>query len=91
MPQEDRLEYMHNEKMLISVLRAKEKAWGPENLTTLDTVNDLAILYASHGNTISAKEMYVRALQGYEKTRGIDHPKSREVTRNLESLGPRIM
>jgi tetratricopeptide (TPR) repeat protein len=48
-------------------LRGYEKVWGLEHTSTLDTVNNLGILYASQGKLIEAEQMYQRALQGYEK------------------------
>ena len=53
--------------MYVRALRGKEKAWGLEHTSTLDTVNNLAVLYKSQGKMAEAEEMYVRALRGYEK------------------------
>jgi hypothetical protein len=36
-------------------------------MSTLDTVNNLGALYAYQGKLVEAKQMYQRALQGYEK------------------------
>jgi tetratricopeptide (TPR) repeat protein len=54
-------------------LQGKEKAWGPEHTSTLDTVNNLGRLYADQGKLVEAEQMYQRALQGYEKSLGIEN------------------
>jgi tetratricopeptide (TPR) repeat protein len=46
-------------------LQGKEKAWGPEHRSTLDTVNNLGILYKDLGQLDEAEKMYQRALDGY--------------------------
>jgi hypothetical protein len=51
-------------------LRGKEKAWGPDHTSTLDTVNDLGNLYKFQAKLEEAEKMYGRALQGYEKAFG---------------------
>ncbi|KAF6238784.1 hypothetical protein HO173_003291 [Letharia columbiana] len=48
-----------------------EKAWAPEHTSTLDTVNNLDNLYADQGNLAEAEKMYLRALTGYKKLRGL--------------------
>ncbi len=51
-------------------LQGYEKALGPNHTSTLNTVNDLGLLYADLGRLEEAKKMYQRALQGYEKAMG---------------------
>ena len=58
------------EKMYQRALQGKEKAWGPEHTSTLDTVNNLGNLYKDQGKMDEAEKMYQRALQGYEKALG---------------------
>jgi tetratricopeptide (TPR) repeat protein len=48
----------------------KEKAWVSEHTSTLDTVNNLRLLYADRGKLVKAEQMYQRALQGYKKALG---------------------
>jgi Tfp pilus assembly protein PilF len=43
-------------------LQSKEKAWGPEHTSTLNTVNNLANLYADQGKLVEAEQMYQQAL-----------------------------
>ena len=45
-------------------LEGREKAWGPEHISTLDTVNNLGILYAEQGKLAEAEKMYQRAVAG---------------------------
>ena len=55
------------QQMYQRALAGKEKAWGPEHTSTLDTVNNLGNLYADQGKLKEAEQMYQRALGGYEK------------------------
>ncbi|SLM38812.1 nb-arc and tpr domain protein [Lasallia pustulata] len=55
------------EAMYRRALKGYEKAWGPEYTSTLDTVNNLGILYADQGKMAEAEAMYRRALEGKEK------------------------
>ena len=41
--------YKKAEEIYIRTLRGYEKAWGPEHTSTLDTVNNLGLLYADQG------------------------------------------
>jgi tetratricopeptide (TPR) repeat protein len=61
------------EKMYQRALQGKEKACGPEQISTLETVNNLGVLYAALGRLDEAEKMYHRALQGYEKRLGYEH------------------
>ncbi len=56
------------EDMYLRALTGKEKAWGPEHTSTLDTVNNLGALYWNQGKMKEAEDMYLRALTGCEKT-----------------------
>ncbi|CRG89852.1 hypothetical protein PISL3812_06891 [Talaromyces islandicus] len=67
-------------------LKAKEKAWGPENITTLDIVNNLGKLYAQQGKFVEAEKMYVRALSGFEKALRTSHDTTLEVSIDLQEL-----
>lgn len=72
--------------LYLRALKAKEKAWGPDNITTLDTVNDIGKLYARQGNFLEAEEMYVRALSGFEKALGTNHDRTLKVSFDLQEL-----
>jgi hypothetical protein len=41
-------------------LAGREKALGPEHTSTLDTVNNLGLLYADQGKLAEAEAMYER-------------------------------
>jgi hypothetical protein len=47
------------------------------DLSTLDTVNNMGILYTDQGRHNDAEMMYNRALAGKEKARGPEHTLSR--------------
>ncbi|CAG9952144.1 unnamed protein product [Clonostachys rosea f. rosea IK726] len=74
------------EEMYLRALRGKEKAWGPDHTSTLDTVNNLGSLYKVQGKMQEAEEMYLRALRGMEKAWGPDHTSTLNTVNNLGSL-----
>ena len=71
------------EEMYLWALRGKEKAWGAEHTSTLDTVNNLGLFYAEQGKMVEAEEMYLVALRGYEKACGTEHLSVVRVVNNL--------
>ena len=52
------------EAMYMRALKGYEKIWGAEHTSTLDTVNNLAVLYFDQGKMAEAEEMLLRALNG---------------------------
>jgi hypothetical protein len=44
-----------------------KKAWGPDHILTLNTVNNLGLLYAAQGRLQDVEAIYQQALDGYEK------------------------
>jgi tetratricopeptide (TPR) repeat protein len=94
-----RPDYLHNlgylladedqqraEQMYQRALQGYEKAWGLEHSKTLDTVNNLGILYWKLGRLDEAEKMYQRALQGYEKAWGSEHTSTLSTVNNLGIL-----
>ena len=71
------------EAMYLRALAGYEKAWGPDHTSTLDTVNNLGILYRKQGKMADAEAMYLRALAGYEKAWGPDHTSTGHLTQAL--------
>jgi tetratricopeptide (TPR) repeat protein len=67
-------------------LQGKEKAWGLEHTSTLDTVNNLGNLYTNLGRLDEAEKMYQRALQGKEKAWGPEHTSTLDTVNNLGNL-----
>jgi tetratricopeptide (TPR) repeat protein len=51
-------------QMYQQALQGYEKAWGPEHTETIDTVNNLGLLYADLGRLDEAEKVFQRALQG---------------------------
>jgi tetratricopeptide (TPR) repeat protein len=74
------------EQMYQRALARKEKAWGLEHTSTLNTVNNLGILYADLGRIDKAEQMYQRALAGYEKAWGLEHTLTLDTINNLGIL-----
>jgi tetratricopeptide (TPR) repeat protein len=78
------------EQMYQRALQGYEQAWGPEHMSTLNTVNNLGNLYADQGKLVEAEQMYQRALQGHEKAVGVDnittYPPTLKTIENLGSL-----
>jgi tetratricopeptide (TPR) repeat protein len=64
-------------------LAGYEKAWGPEHTSTLNTVNNLGILYQNQGRHKDAEMMYNRALAGKEKAWGPEHTSTLDTVNNL--------
>jgi tetratricopeptide (TPR) repeat protein len=81
---EDRLK--EGEFMYKRALRGYEKALGAEHTSTLDTVNNLGLLYANQGRLDKAEAMYERALRGKEKALGAEHTSTLGTVNNLGSL-----
>ncbi|KAK5109652.1 hypothetical protein LTR85_002292 [Meristemomyces frigidus] len=74
------------EEMYLRALRGQEEAWGPKHTSTLDTVNNLAILYKSQGKMQEAEEMYLRALRGKEEAWGPKHTSTLDTVYNVGLL-----
>ena len=55
---------------------SKGKGVGKGTHIDMNTVNNLGNLYANQGKMEKAEQMYVQALQGYEKPMGLDHPRT---------------
>ncbi|KAF2720031.1 kinesin light chain 1 [Polychaeton citri CBS 116435] len=55
------------EQMYQRALTGKEKAWGPDHTSTLDTVHCLGNLYFDQGKMAEAEQMYQRARQAYSR------------------------
>ena len=74
------------EQMYRRALDRYEKAWGPDHLSTLITVNNLGLLYKDQGKYGEAEQMYRRALDGREKVWGPDHLSTLNTVNNLGIL-----
>ena len=74
------------EDMFLRALTGYEKARGPEHTSTLDTVNNLGLLYKNQGKMKEAEAMYLRALTGYEKAWGPEHTSTLDTVNNLGAL-----
>ena len=72
--------------LLERALAGKEKALGPDHTSTLNTVNNLGLLYVGQGKLDAAEQMYKLALAGYEKALGPDHTSTLDTVNNLGSL-----
>ncbi|KAJ5651366.1 uncharacterized protein N7484_005089 [Penicillium longicatenatum] len=76
------------EEMYRRALLGKEKALGPDDSSTLNTVHNLGLLFRNQGKFEEAEEMYRRALAGSEKnsTLGLDHTSTLRTVNNLGIL-----
>ena len=74
------------EAMYLRALLGYEKAWGVEHTSTLNTVNNLGIVYKNQGKMAEAETMYLRALQGKEKAWGAEHTSTLDTVNNLGNL-----
>jgi tetratricopeptide (TPR) repeat protein len=69
------------ERLYLRALTGKEESLGVKHPSTLDTINNLGILYARRGKMKEAEDMYARALRGREETLGAKH------TSTLHTIG----
>ncbi|KAJ5773565.1 hypothetical protein N7457_008461 [Penicillium paradoxum] len=74
------------EEMYQRALAGYEKALGLDHTSTLNTVNNLGLLYSDQGKLKEAEEMYQRALAGDEKALGPDHTSTLDTVNNLGLL-----
>ncbi|KAK2612718.1 hypothetical protein QQS21_001335 [Conoideocrella luteorostrata] len=74
------------EEMYARALQEKEKTWGPDHTSSLETVHSLGCLYAYQGKLQEAEEMFVPTLQGKEKVWGPDHTSSLATVHSLGRL-----
>ena len=76
--------------MYQQTLEGYEKALGPElaafYIPALNTVYNLCLLFASQGGIGRARAMYLRALVGYQKVFGGDHPRCQSLQGCLTTL-----
>ncbi|KAA8903433.1 hypothetical protein FN846DRAFT_813895 [Sphaerosporella brunnea] len=63
-----------------------EKTLGKDHPSTLDTVHNMACVFASKGEYGKVLEWYQRALDGREKTLGNDHPSTLATVHNMASV-----
>jgi tetratricopeptide (TPR) repeat protein len=74
------------EGLYVRALKGYEEVWGPKHASTLDTVNNLGLLYRNQGKMKEAEEMYVRALEGKEEAWGPKHTSTLDTVYCLGSL-----
>ncbi|KAK3177704.1 hypothetical protein K4F52_009552 [Lecanicillium sp. MT-2017a] len=72
--------------MYSRALQGYEKAWGPEHMSTLLTIQNIGNLYKDQKRFEEAEAMYSQALQGLEKTYGPEHSSTLITVHNLGSL-----
>jgi hypothetical protein len=71
-------------------LQGNKEALGAEHTSTLRTVNNLGNLYKSQSKLAEARIMYLKALEGYQKVIGYDHPKCRRLQEKLNALDTKM-
>uniref|UniRef100_A0A093Y520 Nephrocystin-3 n=1 Tax=Talaromyces marneffei PM1 TaxID=1077442 RepID=A0A093Y520_TALMA len=59
--------------MYQQALEGKKKALGPDHTSTLNTINNLGLLYSDQGKLKKAKKVYQQRLEDYKKGLGPDH------------------
>jgi tetratricopeptide (TPR) repeat protein len=73
------------ERVSLRALAAKEKYFGVDHTSTLDTINNLGLLYHDQGKMEEAEKIYLRGLKGYEKA-GPDQIPALNTALNLGNL-----
>ncbi|KAF2820886.1 hypothetical protein CC86DRAFT_374161, partial [Ophiobolus disseminans] len=74
------------QKMYRQALEGLKKALGRDCTSTLDTVNNLGLLYADEGRLDKAEQMYEQALDGKEKAFGRGYTSALDTVDNLGNL-----
>ena len=77
--------YAEAEEMYLRALQKYEKTLGFEHKSTLDTVNNLGLLYIHQDKLVEAEKMCMRTLRGYEK-QGLEHISTLNTVHNLGVL-----
>ncbi|KAF2186789.1 hypothetical protein K469DRAFT_570907 [Zopfia rhizophila CBS 207.26] len=67
-------EYKPAEKVARMSVKLREKVFGPEHPSTLDSVGNLGLVLDRQGKYEEAEAMHRQALKGYEKVLGPEHP-----------------
>jgi tetratricopeptide (TPR) repeat protein len=75
------------ENMYERALREYEEAFGLDHSSTLDTVNNLGLLYADQGRLGEAEQMYMRALRGYEALSSVRVQQYLPALNTLQNMG----
>ena len=66
--------YNRAQELIQTALGRLDEGLGPDHLVTLTAISDLGSVLRHQGKYEAAKEMNRRALQGREKTLGVEHP-----------------
>ncbi|KAL4808134.1 TPR-like protein [Aspergillus unguis] len=82
----EQLQFVAAERMCQKVLEGREKALSSNHPSTLDTVNNLGLLYYKQGKLKEVEVMYQRALAGYKKALGPVHTSTLNTVNNLGNL-----
>jgi tetratricopeptide (TPR) repeat protein len=64
----------------------REKVLGVDHLSTLDSMNNLALVLRRQGKYYKAKKMHRQALELREKVLSVDHPSTLISMNNLASV-----
>ena len=83
---DQQVHFLAAECMYRRALVGYEKVLGAEHTSTLETVNNLGVLYWNQGKVDEAEQMYERALAGLEKALGAEHTSTLETVHNLGVL-----
>ncbi len=74
------------EDMYLQALTEYEKIWDSEHTLTLNTINNLELLYSNQDKMKEVEDMYLRALTEYEKIWDFKHTSTLNTINNLELL-----
>ena len=64
----------------------KEDKLGTDHVSTLNAYYGLGNLHRSQGNTVEARELFTKCVEGYEATMGRDYEWARNAQQVLETL-----
>jgi tetratricopeptide (TPR) repeat protein len=78
--------YQEAERLHQRALDARKKSLGPDHPDTLNSVNNLAMLYRNQGRYDEAEQLYVHALEARERLLGSENPDTYVSMNNLAYL-----
>ncbi|KAF8473485.1 hypothetical protein BDZ91DRAFT_714700 [Kalaharituber pfeilii] len=79
---QDHGHYRKAEEMCKVILATREKL-GADHPSTVDTINNIAVVYKQQGKYSQALELYQRTLAGREKSLGVDHPSTLDTVHGM--------
>jgi tetratricopeptide (TPR) repeat protein len=79
-------QYDEAETLFDEALKGRQRELGDDHPDTLETQNDLAVVYKEQGNYDKAEQLLLKAVEGRRLKLGDTHPRTLESCNNLIAL-----